>query len=203
MCDCVKRIAPMRLILLALIIIFGTATAQPQTNTWSRRIASKTKHPLPSLLSLCPTDVNILVVDGKRFERVRGIKKFYLPVPGTNAIFFVVDEKDYSVTYHFFNMSTDEDIAIHCKSSYFGRTIGSPNCNETINRDSNGNISLCKIEQGGGSVLPELANLATTKWLCDLDLKARRVTSQKSLYFDRNGKLLSEYDESPPITNRR
>ena len=83
--------------LLAIVLGMGCS---PKTNL-SQRIISKTERPLASLVNPHIDKVNVLVIDGRRFENVRGVEKFYLVVPNMNAVLFVVDEKDYSVTYMF------------------------------------------------------------------------------------------------------
>ncbi len=186
----------MRYFAILVILIFVVTCEVSQTNSWRSRIVSKTQHPISSLLGSCPTDLNVLIIDGKRFERVRGAKQFYLPVRGTNAIFFVIDEPNYSVTYHFFDMTTDTDIAIPSKSSTFGRTIGLPGCNESVCVTNDCRVLLQNVEAGGGSVSPELATLDRMKSSWVLDLRARKVISQKTLYFDKSGKLLRDYDET-------
>jgi hypothetical protein len=94
----------MRSILVAVFLMGTLAVGYSQTNDWSKRIVSKTEYPLTSLIFPHLGGVNVLTIDGKRFEHVRGVKTFYLPVPQTNAIVFVVGEKDRSITYHVFNM---------------------------------------------------------------------------------------------------
>jgi len=136
-------------------------------------------------------DVNIITIDGKRFERVRGIKQFYLSVPGTNAIVFVVDEKDYSVTYHYFNMDTDEDIAIHSKSSMFGHSIGGKHIEDFTSKNENGKILLSNIDSAAQSVTAGLEKLHIVKSLYQLDLK-NRIVSRKTVYLDKDDKVIQE-----------
>jgi hypothetical protein len=109
------------------VLIAFIASAQTTTNDWSKRIASKTQHTLESIISPHVNPINVLIIDGKRFEHVRGLKKFYLQVPKTDSIVFVTDDNNYRPTYHIFNMDTDEDMAIQSQSSMssFGEDIGS------------------------------------------------------------------------------
>src|SRR6266849_3756445 len=84
-----------------------------RSTTWSGRIVGKTERSFRSFLNPHVGFQNVLIVDGKRFENVRGIETFYIEVPQLDAILFVVDEKDYSVTYHLYKMDKREDIKIH------------------------------------------------------------------------------------------
>src|SRR5689334_19616986 len=113
------------LILLSIGILAGLS--QSATNSWSKRIRSETIHPVLSLLNPHVSEIRRLTIDGKRFEHVRGKAPFYTTVPLTNMIVFVVDEKNYSITYHVFNMDSNTDIAIPSLGSIFGYDIGFSN----------------------------------------------------------------------------
>jgi hypothetical protein len=184
---------------LSIIVIFGLSItiAYAQTNSWPKRIKSKTKHPLASFFSSCPNYINVLSIDGKRFENVRGVKQFYLTVPGTHTICFVTDERGGTVNYHLFNMDTIEDVVIPAQSSSFGRSIGATDCSDIIEGSKNGDITLSNIDRDAKSTIPELADLSTVKWICVLNTPSRKILSQKTLYFDRQGKLLLERDDPP------
>src|ERR1035437_3817888 len=99
----------MRSILAVIFLLCALAIGFAQTNDWSKRIASKKRHPFASFISPHVGAINVLIIDGKRFEHVRGLDKYYLQVPKTNSIVFVTDDDNYRVTYHIFNMDTDED----------------------------------------------------------------------------------------------
>jgi hypothetical protein len=176
-------------------IFFVLTLGFAQSANWHGRIVSKTKHPLMYWISPHVSAINVLMVDGKRFENVRGIKNFYLPVPGTNDIVFVVDNKDNSITYHVYNMDTREDISIHARGSVFGNSIGSP-CpkNKDIVLMTNNLVILCNIDKGAESATPSLANLDTVKSFYYLDLHSKSVVAEKTLYYDSQGKLLLERD---------
>jgi hypothetical protein len=182
----------------ACIFLTVAGLACGQTNSWHGRIVNKTKHPLSSFFSSCPRYVNVLVVDGRKFYNVRGTKRFYSSVPGTDTICFVTDQSDGTVMYHLFNMDNDDDVAIHAPSSEFGRSLGARNNSDKIEVAPNGNIILSSIDREARSTLPNLAELATVKWTCTLSASSRRVISQKTLYFDRHGKLLLEHDDQSP-----
>jgi hypothetical protein len=57
---------------------------------------------------------------GRRFAAFAGLAAYYLDVPGTNAIFFVTQEADYRIQFHFFNLVTKKDIQIDGGRSGFG-----------------------------------------------------------------------------------
>jgi len=118
-----------------------------------------------------------------------------LPVPKINAIIFVVDEKDYSITYHIFRMDTEKDIEIHAPSSVFGRTIGFPNSQDTVEKISDGILVLGNVDNNARSTLQSLSNLCTVKSLYYLDLNKRTVAASKTLYLDKEGKLILERDD--------
>jgi len=177
----------------------GIAYAQTMSTNWSNQIISKKKHPLTYWISHGGNVVNILIIDGKRFEHVRGLEKFYLPVPKTNAIVFVVDNKDYSVTYHIYKMDTKDDVAINAKSSVFGHTIGCVNVYDTVERADDGKIVLCNHEGGAKSTLPSLANLDSVKTLYYLDLDKKTIVAEKTFYYDKGGKVILQRDASPPF----
>jgi hypothetical protein len=55
------------------VILAWTAmlgVAYPQTNDWSKRIVSRTKHPFSEFFNPRAGDVNILIIDKDRFEHV-------------------------------------------------------------------------------------------------------------------------------------
>jgi hypothetical protein len=185
------------MILLLAVVTLGCN--KTKNTDWSGRIICKENYPLLTFFSHGWSPVNILIVDGKRFKHVRGLNKFYLKVPNTNAIVFVEDKADYSIVYHVFNMDTDADVAIPAKSSVFGRTIGSQSVCDSIELADNGNIILSNHEGGAGSSEPALANLDNIKVLYYLDLDKKSVVAEKILYFDKAGKLISERDDSPPF----
>ncbi len=147
-----KRFAAIILgaIVFAGLLTVGHSQTAHTTPDWHKRISSHTKNLLTFWLSPCGSPVHVLKIDGKRFENVRGKKKFYLTVPKTNAIVFVVDEKDYSITYHYYNMDAKEDVVIHTSDiSLFGQAIGTshPEYREdTVAVAENGRIVLCTIE---------------------------------------------------------
>src|SRR5258708_6664499 len=91
---------------LAVAALISTAAIYAQTDAWSKRISSKKERALASLLNPHVSTVNVLIVDGRKFEHVRGLERFYLSAPRAPAIIFMADEKDYSVTYHIFKMDT-------------------------------------------------------------------------------------------------
>jgi hypothetical protein len=191
----------MRAILVAIFIMGTLVAGYSQTNDWSKRIVSKTEHPLASLIFAHVGPVNVLTIDGKRFEHVRGINTFYLPVPQTNAIVFVVAEKDFSITYHVFNMDNDEDIAIHALSTFFGEDIGFSRPRDTVEIDKTGagRLVLCNLDQDAKSTLQSLTNLFSMKSLYYLDLNKKAVIAEKTFYYDKAGSVLLEHDATPPF----
>jgi len=179
----------MRSILITVAILLMASAGYTQTNDWSKRIISKTHRPVASFLNPHVSDVNILIIDGRRFKDVRGLKKFYMTVPGTNSIVFVTDEKDYSVTFHVFNMDTDEDIAIPAHGSVFGQTIGSPKPEDSVKAGDKGKIVLST--RFGPDVI--------TDAIVELDLVRKVIVSKKTFYYDKTGKVIDEYDHIPPF----
>src|ERR1700733_433940 len=180
--------------LIYLFLVAFAACAETNTNDWSHRIISKTRRPLTSFINPHVSPVNVLIIDGKHFIHVRGLKSFYLQVPNTNSIVFVSDETDYSVTYHVYDMNTDEDIAIHSHSSMslFGTTIGSANPRDTVTVRDDGIILLSNLDKDAKSTLPELANLNCVKQIIYLDLNKKAILADKAFYYDKAGQLIEE-----------
>jgi hypothetical protein len=178
-------------------------TGFAQTTNWAHRIVSKNSHPLTYWISHGGDVVNVLIIDGKRFEHVRGLNTFYLQVPKTNSIVFVTNEKDYSITYHIFNMDTDNDIAIHSQSSMsaFGNEIGSPytNASDTVTMGDDGIIVLCNLDKGAKSTLASLADLDSIKQFIYLDPNKKAILADKTIYYDKSGKVIHEVDATPPF----
>src|ERR1035437_26136 len=176
---------------LFLCLTFGCSTTASDhaTNTesnWEKRIISKHKYPYAHLISPHLDEVNVLIVDGHRFENVRGEKPFYLPVPKYNAILFVVNEqgKDYSATYHIYKMDTKEDVQILVWLTTFGNSIGSSNSPEnddSVNLGENGTIELCTIINSSKD---------TMKVHDYLDLTKRSVIARKKIIYDKSGKII-------------
>src|SRR5260370_10847369 len=165
----------MRSILVAIFGLSSLASVCSQTNDWPKRIVSKKHRPLASFINPHVSTVNVLIIDGKRFEHVRGVEKFYLPVPKTNAIVFVVDEKDYSVTYHVFKMDTGEDISIHARGSVFGQSIGFSKPEDAVEGVKGGKIVLA-TRYGPPTVILTIVQL---------DLTKKAVVGQKTLFYDQ------------------
>ena len=146
----------LRSIVCVLVSIGLLAPAFAQTNAWPARIISKIEHP-HGFFFLNPHrgDVSVLIVDGRRFEHVRGMAPFYLALPNWNEIVFVVVERDYSYTYHVFKMATDKDIAIHASHSAFGETIGFSNCCDAVQQDTDGKVILSTVDNQARSTISE------------------------------------------------
>ena len=136
-------------------------------------------------------EVNIITIDGRRFEHVRGLSRFYIPMPQINAILFLTDEKDHSVTYHVFKMDTGEDIPINAKLSVFGFHLGSTNVRDFIQQVSSCEVVLYNVDKGAKSVLPELSNLDRIITFYYLDLN-KKVATDKTLYYDKAGNIILE-----------
>jgi hypothetical protein len=166
-----------------------SAGAQVQTN-WANRIVSKEVRPLRYWFSPCGETITRLAIDGRRFDHVRGVSKFYLQVPGTNAIVFIVDEKDYSITIHIFMMDTDEDIAIPAAGSDFGQTIGSTHPRESVELASDGKVIISTFDKDVKSVNAE-SKVDAIRSLFYLDLKKKLVVAERTEYYS-SGKLISE-----------
>ena len=178
------------MILLLAVVTLGCN--KTKNTDWSGRIICKENYPLLTFFSHGWSPVNILIVDGKRFKHVRGLNKFYLKVPNTNAIVFVEDKKNYSIVYHIFNMDTDADVAIPAGASVFGDTIGSANPRDTVEIGGDGSIILCNYDQGVNIELPKIGPVDSIKYLCVLDINKKAIVSEKILYYDKTGKLLYE-----------
>ena len=189
-------------IVIAFLLASFVGYAQTTTNDWSERIASKTQHTLESIISPHVNPINVLIIDGKRFENVRGLKKFYLQVPSTNLIVFVTQKDNYddhSITYHVFNMDTDEDIAIHSSDSVFGSRIGADDFEDSVGLEANGVIKLCNSTRFSKDVLTARDKVYGFDDLYYLDLNKKAVIAEKTLYYDKDGKLIDEHDSIPPF----
>jgi hypothetical protein len=180
----------MRTIVSASFVAVVLIGACSQNTNFSQRIVSKKERPLASLVNPHVDAVNVLVIDGKRFERVRGVEKFYLVVPKMNAVLFVVDENNYFVTYHIFKMDTGEDIQIKAANSIFGRCIGMPNSCDAVEEAGDGKIVLSDSGQDTD---------AMRKSLIYLDLARKTVVAEKTIFYDKAGKVIRENDKSPPF----
>lgn len=164
------------------------AGCSDKKDSLSERIVSKREHTLQSVLNVHGSPLKVLTIDGKRFEHVRGVEKFYLELTKTNAVLFVVDNRDTPVIYHIYKLDTREDIQIKEVSiSGFGRDIGATNSSDSIEEVGDGKIVLTTVGRDMDSVI-------TDKYLICLDLEKRAVVSQKHLTFDKEGKVIREYD---------
>jgi hypothetical protein len=184
----------MRLYALIVVVISTCVLSYAESiEDWSHRIASKKKYSFGYFLNPCGNVINELIVDGKIFSHVRGESKFYIPVPKTNTIVFITDEKDYSITYHVFNMDTDEDIQIPARNSAFGNSIGSSKPSDSVIIASDGTLVLCNIDKNAKSTLPSLAKLSSIKSLFYLNPERKEIISEKIYYYDADGKLLPSH----------
>jgi hypothetical protein len=105
---------------------------------------------------------------------------------------FVVDEKDYSATYHVFRMDTDEDIAIPTPWTVFGQSIGSASPEDTVSVANGSTLILRTTDHHAKSTLPELAALHTVESLYYLDLSKKAVVREKTIYLDEAGRVIRE-----------
>jgi len=165
-----------------------------QNRSWSGRIISKKIRPPSALANVHVSDINVIIIDGTRFERVRGFKPFYLQVPGSNSILFVTDESDYSVKYHCFDMDMDRDTVIDAQSSVFGRSIGLNTAEDVITNVNNGKILLCNLDTNARSVDQRLHDLTSTRTFYLLDLPGRTV-SGRTMYLNKDGAIIEERTE--------
>jgi hypothetical protein len=179
----------MRSIFVIIILLSSLAVGHSQTNSWGKRIVSNKEKPLASFLNPHISTLNVLIIDGKRFEHVRGVKQFYVPIPKINSIVFLVDEKDGSVTYHVLNMDTGEDISIHARGSVFGQSIGSSRTQDGIEDMKDADLVL-STRSGPNTI---------TKTLIHLDLKRKVVVGETTLFYDHSGNVISERKASPPF----
>lgn len=185
------------IVCLLLCLTFGCSTTSKYnaTNTepnWQKRIVSKHQYPLGYLISPHIEEVNVLIVDGNRFEHVRGVEKFYIFIPQINAIVFVIDKNNSLELYHVYKMDTKEDIVIPCANSVFGQAIGATDISrraDSANLNENGNIELCTIFTNPDTM---------SKSYLYLDLDKRAVVAKKKFFYDKSGKLIREYDEPRP-----
>ena len=174
-------------------LLFALTLGSAQSADWRGRIVSKTKRPLSSWLNPHVGAINVLVVDGKRFENVRGIKYFYLPVPGIDAIVFVTDNKDQTITYHVYKMDTKEDIAVNARSSIWGSSIGSAMQSDSVAEATATNITLCNRSYGD-------TDGVHMRTLIYIDLNRRKVSAEKDIFYSmKTGKLIREYNHIPPF----
>jgi hypothetical protein len=188
-----------RAILIVLAIGILTGLSQTVTNTWSKRIRSKTVHPLSSLLNPHVSEFNLLTIDGKRFEHVRGEAPFYISVPHTNMIVFVVDEQNHSITYHVFNMDSGTDIAIPSRGSIFGYDIGFSHSCDSAEDIRDGKLTLLNIDKSAKTAGAPLTNLYRMKSYYCLDLVNRSVCAEKKIYYDDAGNVTNEWNGKPPF----
>jgi len=180
----------MRLVFTILCFLAALGLGCSKERDWSKRIVSKKERPIASFINPHVSTINVLIIDGKRFDHVRGLERFYLPITPIDAILFVIDEKDYSVTYHVVKMNTGEDIAIHARDSVFGQTIGSGSPMDAV--ESTGHDKLTLSTRSGPRVI--------TKTLIELDLVKRAVITEKTYFYDKDGNVSREHDDGvvPP-----
>ena len=177
---------------IVLLIVFTVGCSKSTDSGPTQRITSEREHPfLVPLPHVAPIDV--LIVDGRRFENVRGIRTFYLPIPSMDAIMFVTQGDTYHCTYHVSRMDTREDVSIPMTHSLFGYAIGSTHTN--LRKDSvevnSSNILLCTLfnEEDGKQ-----------RRRCDtIDLSKRAVVAEKTVIYDKEGKVIHEHEEPPPF----
>jgi hypothetical protein len=175
--------------------------AQTTTNKWSKRVVHKTTHPLASFLNVHIGPTEVLIVDHKRFENVRGNTEFYIQVPNTNSIVFVTDDIDYNPTYHIFNMDTDVDMAFPSQHtmSEFGKNLGWANPYDSVSMGDDGIFVLSSFDKAHFGKLSSGVNFYSTKELIYLDPKKKAVMADKIFYYDETGKMIYEDDGTPPF----
>lgn len=181
--------------LLAVFLIYNFGFPDKE---WPWRIRSRTKFSITRFISVHESPVHVLMIDGRRFEGVRGFKPYYLRVPESNLIVFVTDDwhsPDPKTVWHVFNMDTDDDIAVsHSSLSGFGDTIGfsGGSDHDFVEKTGDGQIVLCCDDKNAVSVLPSLSTLYEVKNLVYIDLAKRALVAEKTVYYDKDGKILDQ-----------
>ncbi len=66
-----------------------------------------------------------MVINGKTYAGVRGMKPFYLRIPELKALLFVTEGSEYGETFHIINLQSKKEIEIDGGTAGFGRDIGS------------------------------------------------------------------------------
>jgi len=156
------------------------------TVKYSHKIVSRKERSLLSYINPHISDVNILIIDEKKFEHVRGVNKFYLDIPKINAILFIVDKADYSIEYHVFKLDKNEDILIRGSSSVFGNAIGLSADNQVkdvVQLIAENELELCTL----------FYNKDDLTKICDyINLSQRAIIKKNLFLYDRSGKLIRE-----------
>jgi hypothetical protein len=169
---------------------------------WPARIHSGTKFSITRFISVHESPIHVLTIDGKRFEGVCGFKPFYLRVPDSNMIVFVTEKLDYpyETVWHVFDMDTDDDLAIsHQSLSGFGNTIGfSGGFEHDSVKMSDRQIILCCDDSNAVSTLPYLSTLHEIRQSIYIDLVKRALVADKTVYYDKDGKILDQRDAEVP-----
>jgi len=165
------------------------AGCSDKKDSLSERIVSKREHTLQSVLNVHGSPLKVLTIDGKRFEHVLGVEKFYLELPKTNAVLFVVDNRDTPAIYHIYKLDTREVIQIKEVSiSTFGESIGATNSSDSIEEVGDGKIVLTTVDRYMDAVV-------NFKHITTLDLVKKAVVADKRMWFDKAGKVIREYDD--------
>jgi hypothetical protein len=143
-----------------------------------------------------PSQVNnILTVHGRAFENVYALTKGYLPLPVAfkgDAILFAVREVNGSVTFHIFNLETDEDTRIHARYSELFQVMESPDAQYGISVVGQSVVILtCKCAMSDHMSKP-VADAANILVACYLDMLARSVKAVRSDYYDKKGDFVTQ-----------
>jgi hypothetical protein len=187
------------LLIFLLIAVHSVALSQIAATNWAGRISCKTKYPWSYFINPHASAISVLEVDGRKYQHVRGLGAYYIPVRQINSIVFVTDEQNHKVIYHIFNMSSDQDTAIPAEASIFGYDIGAKGSEDSATVDSDGKLILCNFDQNTEGHLSPIVTFSSMKDLFYIDLEKKSIVSHKTLYFDKLGKLIEERDAKPPF----
>ena len=78
-----------------------------------------------SAFSVHTSPTKYLIVNGKTYKGIRGLKPYYLDITNLNSILFVTEGAKYKTTVHVVNLQSKREIEFQGVSG-FGSSIGSP-----------------------------------------------------------------------------
>ena len=132
-----------------------------------------------------------LIVNGKRYEDVIGLKPYYLDVPQLSSILFVTRNGKDSVC-HIVNLQNGEDLSVVYNWIDFGSDIGA-------GQPLNGT----RVEAATTNEIVLADTHPNAKEVIRIDLEQRRVVLDEVLYLDSSGTITDRFVMFPERQGKR
>ncbi len=166
------------------VVTFGFLAGGAETYRDKNVQAGEIESPI-SAFSVHSSKTQYLIVNGKTYKGIRGLKPYYLDIPKLNSILFVTEGSKYRVTFHLVNLELKREISIDGGTSGFGSSIGSGTKPGEQFSDYIENVQSNKVTIATRSLSWKETSL--------LNLDSKRIERQETFLYDASGKVTNHW----------